>query len=81
MCQDIDPTISARRGDPRHVVAHRTECGNKILKSYGIIREAMSTREGKISEDHARPGMKIWAFVVLNSPGCLFQCLVDILAH
>ena len=37
-----------------------------------IIRETMPAHEGKISEDHAPPGLKICALVVLNSPASLF---------
>lgn len=45
-----------------------------------IVREAVSAREGKISEDHASPGMKICILVVLYSPACLLQRLVDVCA-
>ena len=46
-----------------------------------IIREAVPAYEGKISEDHAPPGMKICALVVLHFPTSLFQRLVDVLAR
>ena len=41
----------------------------------------MSACEGKVSEDHAPPRMKICTLVVLNSPACLLQRLVDMLTR
>ncbi len=46
-----------------------------------IIREAVPAHEGKIPEDHAPPGMKICALVLLNSPASLLQRLVDVLTR
>ena len=46
-----------------------------------IIRKTVSAHEGKISEDHAPPGMKICALIVLNFPSCLLQRLVNVFAR
>src|SRR5207249_9215616 len=57
------------------------DAGGLAVHIEEIIREAMPAHEGKISEDYAPPGMKIGALVVLNSPACLLQRLVDVLAR
>ena len=57
------------------------DAGGLAVHIEEIVRKAVPAHEGKISEDYAPPGMKICALVVLNSPACLFQRLVDVLAR
>ena len=40
----------------------------------------MPAHEGEVPEDHAPPGMKIGALVVLNSPASLLQGFINMLA-
>ena len=57
------------------------DAGRFAVHIQEIIREAVPAHEGKISEDHAPPGLKMCALVVLHSPACLFQRLVDVLTR
>ena len=68
--------------DERETFLFRLHNSNSFsIQIQQIVRKAMPAHEGKISEDHAPPGMKICALVVLNSPASLFQRLVDVLAR